>query len=128
MQLHSFGDASIIRIIAAAYTVIQQTSSTTQGFIPRKSRLSKKNSSIPRLKLIATVMVGNCVENIANSLQRFKVTSVHGWSEYKHGSSLWLKGNGTYKQFLQNLIDQLNSKAQIQWHFVSTDENLAEIG
>ena len=40
----------------------------------------------------------------------------------------WLKGNGTYKQFVQNRIDYINSKAQTQWHYVSTDENPADIG
>ena len=40
----------------------------------------------------------------------------------------WLKGNGTCKQFVENRIDHINSKAQIQWHYVSTDENPADIG
>ena len=40
----------------------------------------------------------------------------------------WLRGNGTYKQFAQNRIDHISSKVQIQWHYVSTDENPADIG
>ena len=40
----------------------------------------------------------------------------------------WLKGNGTYKQFVQNRIDHINSKAQIRLHYVSSDENPADIG
>ena len=46
-------------------------------------------------------------ENITNSLQRFKVPAVHGWSD----SMLvlhWIKGNGTYKQFVRNRIDHIN--------------------
>ena len=43
IELHLFGDASIIGKSTVAYAVIQQTSSTTQGFISSKSRLSKKN-------------------------------------------------------------------------------------
>ena len=43
IELLLFGNASIIGTSAIAYTVIQQTSSTTQGVISSKSRLSKKN-------------------------------------------------------------------------------------
>ena len=101
IELHLFGDASIIGTSAVAYAVIQQTSSKTQGIISSKSRLSKKNTSIPRLELIAAVMVANLAENTTNSLQGFKVTAVHGWSDSMVVIQ-WLKGNGTYKQFVQN--------------------------
>ena len=37
IKLRLFGDASIIGTSAVAYTVIQQTSSKTQGFISSKS-------------------------------------------------------------------------------------------
>ena len=122
IELLLFRDASIIGASTFAYTVIHQTSSTTQGFISGKPRLSKKNTSIPRLELIAAVMVENLAGNITNSLQRFKVTALHGWSD-SMVVLLWLKINGTYKQFVQNRVNHIKLKAQIQWHFVSTDEN-----
>ena len=112
---------------AVAYAVIQQTLSATQGFISSKSRISKQNTSIARLELIAAVMVENFAENITNSLQRSKVTALHGWNDsivVLH----WLTRNGTYKQFVQNRVDHIKLKAQIQWHFVSTDENPEDIG
>ena len=40
----------------------------------------------------------------------------------------WLKGNDTYKQFVQNRNDHINSKFSIQWHYVNTTENPADIG
>ena len=122
IELLLFRDASIIGASTFAYTVIHQTSSTTQGFISGKPRLSKKNTSIPRLELIAAAMVENLAGNITNSLQRFKVTALHGWSD-SMVVLLWLKINGTYKQFVQNRVNHIKLKAQIQWHFVSTDEN-----
>ena len=72
-----------------------------------KLRLTKKNIFITRLELIAAVIVVNLAENITNSLQRFKVPAVHGWSD----SMLvlhWTKGNGTYKQLVRNRIDHIN--------------------
>ena len=32
----------------------------------------------------------------------------------------WLKGNGTYKQFVQTRIDHINSKAQIKWYYITS--------
>ena len=94
-ELHLFGDASIIWTSADAYAFTKQTLSTTQGFTSSKSRLSKKNTYIPRSELTVTVMLENLAENIANSLQRFKVIAAHGW-----GDSMvvlyWHKGNSTY--------------------------------
>ena len=78
IEHHLFGNASIIGTIVVAYAVIQQTWSRMQGFISSKSWLSKKNTSIPRLELIAAVMVAKLTENITNSLKRFKATAVHG--------------------------------------------------
>ena len=78
IEHHLFGNARIIGTIVVAYAVIQQTSSRMQGFISSKSRLSKKNTSIPSLELIAAVMVAKLTENIKNSLKRFKATAVHG--------------------------------------------------
>ena len=113
IELLLFRDASIIGASTFAYTVIHQTSSTTQGFISGKPRLSKKKTSILRLELIAAVMVENLAGNITNSLQRFKVTAVHGWSD-SMVVLLWLKINGTYKQFVQNRVNHIKLKAQIQ--------------
>ena len=64
------------------------------------------------------MIVANLPENIANSLQSCKVTAVHGWNN-SIVVLYWLKGSGTYEQFVQNRIDHINSKAQIQWHYIS---------
>ena len=127
MELHLFGDASITGTSAVAYAVIHQTSATKQGFISSKSRLSKKNTSIPRLELVAAVMAANLAENIRNSLSHFNITTVHGWSDSMVVLH-WLKGDSSYKQFVQNRIDHINSKLPIQWHYVSTNENPADTG
>ena len=88
--------------------------------------IKEKNTPTHRLQLIAAVMVANLAENITNSLQRFQVTAVHGWSD-----SMVVLHRLNYhicKQFVHNLIDYINSKAQIQWHYVGTDGNPAVIG
>ena len=73
------------------------------------------------------MVVRNLAKNITNSLQRFKITAEHALSDNMVVLHL-LKGNNTYKQFVQNRIDHINSKAQIQWYYVSADENPADTG
>ena len=87
----------------------------------------QRKTPIPRLELIAAVMVANLSGNIQNSLSHLKITTVHGWSD----STVvlhWLQGNGTCAKFVQNRLDHINSKPPIQSHYVGTDENPADIG
>ena len=48
-----FGDARLLGACAVAYAVIQQPSGIKQGLISSKSRLPKKQLTIPRLELVA---------------------------------------------------------------------------
>ena len=51
ITLHAFGDAS--KVSAVVYAVVEQEHGTTQGLVCSKSRLAKRNLSIPRLELVA---------------------------------------------------------------------------
>ena len=44
VDLHTFGDASILGYCAVAYAVVSQPSKVNQGLVTSKSRLSKKTS------------------------------------------------------------------------------------
>ena len=58
-QLHVLGDASVLGCCAAAYIVVYQPASVNQGLIDSKSRLSKRDMTIPRLERIAAHMATN---------------------------------------------------------------------
>ena len=77
-----------------------------------QSSLQKKNTSIPRLELVAAVLVASLAENIQNSLTNFKITAVHGWSN-SMVALRWIKGNSIYKQFVKNRVNHINSKPPI---------------
>ena len=51
VTLHGFGDASKIGVSETVYAVVQQGNNTTQGLVCSKSRLSKKNLSIPSIRI-----------------------------------------------------------------------------
>ena len=78
IDLHVFGDASILANCAAVYAVVNQPSITSKGLLVSKTRLSKKDLTIPRLELVSAHMASNLVTNVMSALQREYIRSVVG--------------------------------------------------
>ena len=53
ITLHGFGDASSNGVCAVVYAVVKQEDGVTQGLVCSKSRIAKRNLTIPRLELIS---------------------------------------------------------------------------
>ena len=92
-----------------------------------KSRLAKKNLSIPTLELVAAHMTSNLVSNVECSIDMVKVSSVHCWSD-STVALLWLNGQGEYRQFVSNRVAKIKERDHIQWHHVPTEDNPADLG
>ena len=105
IQLHPFGDASSKRVYAAVYAVVSQESGTSQGLITSKSRLSKKNLTIPRLELVAGHMAVNLAVNVRNALQSCDPV-VHCWLD-STVAFCWIQGSGEYRQFVANQVQKI---------------------
>jgi len=52
---------------------------------------------------------------------------VHGWSDSTVALH-WIKGRGSYKQFMTNRVRKISSKDFIEWRHVDTNHNPADIG
>ena len=126
VHLHAFGDTSSEGTCAAVYAVVHQQSGVNQGLIAAKSRLAKKNLTIPRLELVSAHMASTLVDNVKNALS-YPVTSVFGWLD-STTALYWIKGNGNYKQFVANRTRKINAKDYIQWRHVGTHQNPADLG
>ena len=122
-----FGDASLIGTCALAYAVIQQPSAVRQGLITSKSRLSKKQKTIPRLELVAAQTVANLAEKIRTSPPNHNIRDVHGWSDTTV-VLLWLQSNGSYKEFVHKRVSYINSKLEINWRYVDNIHNAGDLG
>ena len=78
-----------------------QPNKISQGFITSKSRLAKRNLTIPHLELIATQMSVNLSQNIKYALNNQNVRNFYAWSD----SAVvlhWLKDKREYKVFVSN--------------------------
>ena len=112
---------------AAMYAVMHQESGVKQGLVAAKSRLAKKNLTIPRLELVVAHMAENLVDNVKNAIQGYPVRSVRGWSD-SMVTLYWIKGLGAYKPFVANRVKKINAREYIEWKHVGTVQNPADIG
>ena len=126
VELHSFGDASEKGVGAAVYAVVRQPSGNTQRLVVAKSRLAKQGLTIPRLELIAAHMATNLLINVRNALDNVPSPKVFGWLDSTVALH-WIKGNGQYKQFVANRVAKIQLHKEIEWRYVPTDENPADL-
>ncbi len=107
IDLHASEDASQKGVSTAAYAVVFQESGVNQALITSKSRLSKKDLSIPRLEFVSGHMSANLLHNIRVALQSMPVRDVYCWLDSTVALH-WIRGNGEYKQFVRNRVRKIN--------------------
>ncbi|XP_046847100.1 uncharacterized protein LOC124440717 [Xenia sp. Carnegie-2017] len=127
ISLHAFGDASGKGVASVVYAVVKQSSGSTQGIITAKARLAKQGITIPRLELVSAHMACNIVDNVRKVLSEFPVEGTYAWLDSTVALH-WIKGGGEYKQFVANRVQKIQSKQGIEWRYVPTDRNPADVG
>lgn len=75
IELHGFGNASKDGCCSAIYQLVKHADGTTSGLLTAKSRISKGETSIHQLELIAGHMVANSLENVRKALKKFALNS-----------------------------------------------------
>ena len=70
-------------------------------------------------------MAANLLENVKDDLEGLPVISTIAWIDSKV-SFHWIKGEGNYKQFVNNRVKKIRSKALITWKHVSGEQNPAD--
>ena len=126
VQLHAFGDASIHGVGAAVYSVVHQQDGVTQTLVTAKSRLAKRSLTIPRLELVAAHMASNLVINVRNTLSDLPPPTIYGWLDSTVALH-WILGDGQYRQFVANRVKKIRERPEIQWKYVPTGQNPADV-
>ena len=121
IDLHMFGDASV-----SANAVIYQSSQVSQGLVTAKARLSKKDLTIPRLGLVTMHMATNLCQNLKSALEGEPIRNIYGWTS-SSVALRWVRGKGNYKKFVRNRVKEIQKKSYIQWRYIPTEENPAEV-
>ena len=124
--LHAFGDASSKGVCAVVYAVVHQQEEVTQGLVCAKSRIAKRNLTIPRLELIAGHMAVNLVINV-NAAVTIPLIHIHCWLD-STVALYCIKRKGDYRQFVTNRVQKIPQHGEVTWHHVPTRENPADLG
>ncbi len=131
VELHLFADASALACSTVAIAAVEQDSGKTKGLLVSKSRLSKRNTSIPRLELVSGHMGANLARNLTRALKRLPIRLVVIWMD-SLVSLYWILNPGKpWKTFVSNRVKKLaeiTEEVAIQWKYCPTERNLADLG
>ena len=125
-SLHAFGDAS-----KKAFCYVMKIASGYHcKLVTSKSRVVPlKEMSVPRLELIAALILSRLLNNVKHSLEsQILFESIYCWSDSTIVLS-WLKNDRNYKQFVNNRTKNiLKLTSPEMWNHCSTEDNPADIG
>ena len=107
------------------YSIVRQEDGITQTLVAAKSRVAKRDLTIPRLELVSAHMATNLVVNMRNALRDLPESTVYGWLDSTVVLHL-IVGNGQYQQFVTNRMQKIRHR-QIQWRHVPTTDNAADL-
>ena len=123
-----YHQASVQGVCATLYAVIhQQNVEVHQGIVSAKSRLAKKNQTVPRLELIAAHMATSLTTNTVRSLKSTRINEIICWSD-STVVLFWLQSMKEYKAFVTNRVNKIKEHREIKWRHVPTDQNSADAG
>ena len=86
--------------------MVEQPNGTTQGLVCAKSRLAKRNLTIPRLELVAGHMAIKLATNVERAINRNRVKAVHCWLD-STVALYWINGQGDFRQFVANRVAKI---------------------
>ena len=76
IDLHRFADASSLVCSAATIALVKQDTGTVQGLLTSRSRISKRNTTMPRLELVEGHMAAKTVNDVPQALTRWPIVSI----------------------------------------------------
>ena len=106
-SLHGFVDASSKAYAAVIYLHVTTTTGSYVKFVASKSRVvPAKELSIPRLELLAALVLARLIEHVNEALQlELAITDITCWTDSKV-TLFWIKGEEKeWEQFVQNRVN-----------------------
>ena len=131
IDLHLFADASSLACSAATIALVKQDTGTVQGLLTSKSRISKRNTTMPRLELVVGHMATNMANNVQKALTRWPVGCVTKWMDSAVALYWLMNAGNNWKVFVANRVRKIataTEKLNISYKYCPTDKNIAELG
>ena len=112
IDLHLFADASSLACSVATIALVKQDTGTAQGLLTSKSRICRRNTTMPRLELGAGHIAANTANNVQQALTRWPFVSITIWMA-SSVALYWLMNRGDHKKvFVANRGRKIATVAQ----------------
>ena len=106
-EIHGFSDARKVGVCAALYLVTYQDSTPVdQNLLAPKSRVAPKETSIPRLELVAAHTLAKLQSNVSKALVSFPITAYHNWMDSVM-VLCWLANRGEWTTSVRNRVKKI---------------------
>ncbi|KAK3736566.1 hypothetical protein QZH41_003141 [Actinostola sp. cb2023] len=125
-ELIAFCDASKIAYATAIYLKVSTKSETTVNLIFAKSRLAPKRVlTIPRLELMAVVIALRCL-NFVKRMLKIQLKKIMLFTDSQCVLK-WIFTKKTLSVFVENRVREIRSHEDIEFRYVPTKDNPADI-
>ena len=85
------------------------------------------DKSFPRLELIVAHILSKLMTHVIDKLEGHPIEEVHGWVD-STTVLYWLKGKGTWSQFVRSRIKPKEDSGIDERHYVPNDQNPCDLG
>ena len=132
VELHGYCDSSeqAYSAVIYAYPVTNEGSQSSSRIVASKSKVTPiKKTSIPRLELLACVLLSELMGNVCKVLKdTVVVDKIRYWSDSEVALA-WIKGGEKWSPWVQSRVKKVKKKsAPDHWDYVHTSINPADIG
>ena len=129
-RLCGFGDASKGAYAGVVYLVIETDMGVTSRIVAAKTRVSPAQTlTIPRLELLAALLLARLIHAIAESLRsEIQLSSLVCYTDSRV-ALYWIRGvNKSWKLFVQNRVNEIRSLVpESQWRHCAGKSNPADL-
>ena len=121
--LHGCSDASKNAIFAAIYvTTTTKDGNRVQNLLVAESKFVPKNQMIPRLELVASLILAKMMTHATDALHRFTMNKIVYWVD-SMTVLYWLDNKGTWSQYVRNKVKKIQELSKGEWKHLTTYQN-----
>ena len=126
--LHGFSDASKNAICAAiCVTTTTKDGKVVQNLLVARSRIAPRNPTIPRLELIASLILAKLMAHVTDALHRFTINRIV-YCVDSMTVLYWLDNKRTWSQYERNKAKKIQELSKGEWKHVTTYQNPSHAG
>ena len=112
--VRQFNEVKSIDLACSVATIalVKQDTGTAQGLLTSKSRICRRNTTMPRLELGAGHIAANTANNVQQALTRWPFVSITIWMD-STVALYWLMNRGDHRKvFVANRVRKIATVAQ----------------